>query len=35
MQYEQPEILASYDEAELTAEAAVCTGYGQEWPVLT
>jgi hypothetical protein len=28
MQYETPEILASYSEEELTAEAAVCTGYG-------
>jgi hypothetical protein len=27
MDYETPEILASYVEDELTAEAAVCTGY--------
>ena len=28
MQYIKPAILASYSEKELTAEAAVCTGYG-------
>lgn len=28
MQYETPEILASYSEEELVEEAAVCTGYG-------
>jgi hypothetical protein len=28
MQYVKPTILASYSEKELTAEAAVCTGYG-------
>jgi hypothetical protein len=28
MQYIKPVILASYSEKELTAEAAVCTGYG-------
>jgi hypothetical protein len=27
MEYESPEILASYAEQELVAEAAVCTGY--------
>ena len=27
MDYEIPEILATYVEDELTAEAAVCTGY--------
>ena len=29
MQYTKPAILASYSEKELTAEAAVCTGYGR------
>jgi hypothetical protein len=28
MEYESPEILASYDEEELTAEAAVSMEYG-------
>ena len=31
MQYVKPAILATYVEAELTAEAAVCTGYGHEY----
>lgn len=29
MEYESPEILASYAEQELVEEAAVCTSYGQ------
>jgi hypothetical protein len=29
MEYESPEILASYSEEELTAEAAVSMQYGQ------
>ena len=27
MEYESPEIIATYIEDELTAEAAVCSGY--------
>ena len=33
MEYESPEIIATYLEDELTEEAAVCTGYGNEVPV--
>ena len=29
MEYESPEIIATYVEDELAAEAAVCTGYGR------
>jgi hypothetical protein len=29
MEYESPEVLASYSEEELIEEAAVCTGYGR------
>jgi hypothetical protein len=33
MEYESPEILATYADEELIAEAAVCTGYGEViWP---
>ena len=32
MEYESPEILASYAEEELIAEAAVSTHYGHEFP---
>jgi hypothetical protein len=32
MDYESPEILASYSEEELIEEAAVCTGYGNDLP---
>jgi hypothetical protein len=32
MEYESPEILASYAEEELVAEAAVSTHYGQTLP---
>lgn len=31
MQYESPEILASFEVEEIVAEAAVCTGQ-YEWP---
>jgi hypothetical protein len=30
MEYESPEILASYADEELIEEAAVCTGYGRD-----
>jgi hypothetical protein len=33
MQYETPEVLASYSEEELVEEAAVCTGYGNDVPL--
>lgn len=29
MDYEAPEILATYADEELIAEATVCTGYGE------
>ena len=29
MEYEAPEILASYSDEELIVEAAVCQGYGE------
>lgn len=32
MEYESPEIIASYSEEELTSEAAVSMTYGQVWP---
>ena len=33
MEYESPEIIASYSEEELKSEAAVSMTYGQqEWP---
>ena len=33
MEYESPEILASYSEEELTAEAATCQLYGNDLPM--
>jgi hypothetical protein len=33
MDYETPEIIASYSEEELTAEAAVAMDYGQQPPI--
>ena len=32
MQYETPEILASFEVEEIAAEAAVCTGQYWPWP---
>jgi hypothetical protein len=32
MDYETPEVLASYAEEALIEEAAVCTGYGNDLP---
>ena len=32
MEYESPEIVASYSEEELTSEAAVSMSYGNQWP---
>ncbi len=32
MEYESPEIIATYVEDELVAEAAVSTGYGKQLP---
>jgi hypothetical protein len=29
MEYESPEVIATYSEEELISEAAVCTKYGQ------
>lgn len=34
MDYESPEIIATYAEDELTAEAAVCHQYGELTPVV-
>ncbi len=33
MEYESPEIIATYVEDELAAEAAVSTSYGNTFPV--
>jgi hypothetical protein len=34
MQYEAPEVLATFEVEEIVAEAAVCTGQ-YEWPEIT
>ena len=33
MEYESPEVLATYREDELTEEAAVCCKYGNQFPL--
>ncbi|MEA2652312.1 MAG: hypothetical protein QOI85_2033 [Chloroflexota bacterium] len=35
MLYESPAILATFSVEEIVEEAAVCTGYGNEGPILT